>query len=90
VWLCSVQGWITGRDFAHSIVASVGLHQIHHYLRKVGSEALSSLLWRLGCSGVNRLPAYMRRASPKRLSASPALIVLPLNSAPRNTAARAP
>lgn len=27
---------MTGRDFAHSIVASVGLHQIHHYLRKVG------------------------------------------------------
>jgi Ca2+-binding EF-hand superfamily protein len=30
-------GYMTGRDFAHSMIASVGLHQIHHYLSVVDS-----------------------------------------------------
>lgn len=29
---------MTGRDFAHSMIASVGLHQIHHYLSVVRNQ----------------------------------------------------
>ena len=29
---------MTGRDFAHSMIASVGLHQIHHYLSQVHNQ----------------------------------------------------
>ena len=33
-----LQGYMTGRDFAHSMIASVGLHQIHHYLSVVRNQ----------------------------------------------------